>query len=152
MVPSHRNLLIVIADGEHARFVRPSVGNALHSDDPFDSILAHKRSAELGADHPGASFHSRSTAHHAVAPRHDPHELARQRFAELVGDQLNAAAGRDKFEQLVIAAPPHALAAIRKELDGTTAARIVGTLNKDLANIPDDELWPHVAQWVPREP
>jgi protein required for attachment to host cells len=147
-VPDDRNLLIVIADGEHARFVRPGAGNALHSDTAFDSVWAHKRSSELGLGHPGTSFHTGSPAHHSVAPRHDPHALAKQRFAELVGEQLNAAADRDEFEQLVIVAPPHVLAEIRKELGSAAATRIVGTLGKDLVNIPDHELWPHVAQWV----
>jgi protein required for attachment to host cells len=147
-VPRHRNLLIVIADGEHARFVRPDGDKALHSDAAFDSIWAHKRSEELGSDHPGASFHTGSPAHHSVAPRHDPHALAKQRFAELVGDQLNAAADRGEFDELVIVAPPHVLADVRKELGSAAAGRIVGTLGKDLVNIPDHELWPHVAQWV----
>jgi protein required for attachment to host cells len=147
-VPRYRDLLIVVADGEHARFVRPAGDNAVHSDAAFDSVWAHKRSVELGSDHPGASIHTGSPAHHAIAPRHDPHALTKQRFAKLVGDQLNAAADRDEFEHLVIVAPAHTLSAIRKELGSTATARIVGTRSKDLVNVPDDELWPHVARWV----
>lgn len=60
-MPRSRNLLIVIADGEHVRFVRPAEDNALHSEAPAQ----HQRSADLGGDHPGAS--TGSSAHHALA-------------------------------------------------------------------------------------
>jgi hypothetical protein len=45
-------------------------------------------------------------------------------------------------------APAHVLNAIRDALNTTTARRVIGTLPKDLANTPDDELWPHVKAWV----
>src|SRR5271155_1108245 len=76
-MPKDRNLLIVVADGEHVRFVRPAADNALHSEAELDSPAAHKQSADLGSDHPGASMHTGSSAHHALAPRHDPHALAK---------------------------------------------------------------------------
>lgn len=147
-MPQSRKLLIVVADGEHVRFIRPGPDNALHSDEAIDSISAHKRSQELGADHPGASYHTGSSAHHAEAPRHDLHATEKDKFARLVGAQLNLAAQRDEFSDLVIVAPAHTLAAVRAELNGATESRIVGTLQKDLVKIPDDELQPHLTAWV----
>ncbi len=146
---THRRLLLVVADGEHARFVRPGTDNALHSDSAFDSAAAHKRSSDLGSDHPGAAYHTGSSARHAEAPRHDPHELAKEKFAQVVAGQLNAAAVGDTFDDLVIAAPAHVLNAIREHLDTGTDAKIIGTLHKDLVKTPDHELWPHVREWVP---
>ncbi len=148
-MPTHRKLLIVIADGEHVRFVQPGADNALHSDVTLESISAHKRSSELGADHPGASFHTGSSASHAETPRQDLHAKEKEKFAQLIGSQLNAAAARGEFDDLAIVAPPHILTAIRKHLDVATRPMIVGTLKKDLVKTPDDELWPHVAKWVP---
>lgn len=138
----HQRQLVVIADGEHVRFVRPGEAGALHSDSAFDSPDAHKQSADLGSDRPG------STAHHGLAPRHDLHDLAKESFAHTVAIQLNEAAARGAFEELVVVAPPHTLNAIRDKLNTTTAARIVGTLAKDLVNVPDGELWPHLKEWV----
>jgi len=148
-MPKYRKLLIVVADGEHARFVRSGPDNALHSEGAIDSISAHKRSSELASDHPGASFHTGSSASHAEAPRHDLHAMEKEKFAHLIGSQLNTAAARGEFDGLAIVAPPHILAAIRKHLDVATRPMIVGTLKKDLVKTPDDELWPHVAKWVP---
>ena len=141
-------LLIVIADGEHVRFVRPAGDNALHSDAALDSRSAHKQSSDLGSDHPGASMHTGSSAHHALAPRHDLHDQEKEQFAHVVARQLNAAAARGEFGALVIVAPAHTLNAIRGALDTTTEERIVGTLAKDLVKTPDDALWPHVRDWV----
>ena len=76
------------------------------------------------------------------------HTLAKEKFAHAVADQLNAATAAGSFDQLVIVAPPHTMSAIRQELDTTTDAKIIGTLQKDLLKIPDHELWPHVRHWV----
>jgi protein required for attachment to host cells len=145
-MPLIQKLLLVIADGEHVRFVRPAGDGALHSDATMNSDAAHKRSSDLGSDHPGASLHSGSSAHHALAPRHDLHLQEKLKFAQAVAGQVNAAV--HTFDELVIVAPPHTLAAIREALDVTTDAKITGTLQKDLVKTPDDALWPHVRHWV----
>jgi protein required for attachment to host cells len=147
-MPKDRNLLIAIADGEHVRFVRPAADNALHGDATFDSPSAHKQSADLGSDHPGASIHTGSSAHHALAPRHDPHVMEKEKFAQSIARQLNAGAASEAFGQLVIVAPPHVLSAIRGALSSAAQAKVTGTLPKDLIKTPDDELWPHVREWV----
>ncbi len=144
----HQRLLFAIADGEHVRFVRPATDNALHADAAMDSFTAHKKSVDLGSDHPGASYHSGSSAHHSLAPRHDMHDLAKEKFAHAVADRLNTAAAAGAFDELVVVAPSHTLSAIRQQLDTATDAKIIGTLQKDLLKIPDDELWQHVRHWV----
>jgi protein required for attachment to host cells len=147
-MPRGRDLLIVIADGEHVRFVRPAADNALHSEASLDSPSAHKQSSDLGSDHPGASLHTGSTVHHALAPRHDPHALEKEKFAASIAQQLNVRAAGDGFDDLVVVAPPHVLQAIRGALDTTTEAKVIGVLAKDLVKTPDSDLWPHVQAWV----
>ena len=147
-MPKDRNLLFVLADGEHARFVRPADDNALHTQEDLDSPFAHMRSADLGSDKPGAAFHSDSTQHHAKLPRHDPHELEKAAFAKDIATRLNEAAARGLFEELVLVAPSRTLIGIEAALDGTAKGRLIGTLKKDLTKTPDHELWPHVHEWV----
>jgi protein required for attachment to host cells len=148
VMPINRNLLFVIADGEHVRFVRPAGDNTLHSDAVLESFSAHKRSAALGSDRPGASYHTGSSAHHVLAPRHDMHALEKARFGRTIAQRLNTAAADDGFDELVIVAPPHTLVAVRQRLDAATDAKIVGTLAKDLVKVPDHELWPHLRWWI----
>ncbi|HUW81147.1 MAG TPA: host attachment protein, partial [Acidocella sp.] len=93
-------ILIVIADGEHARLVRPRPDNVLRTERHFDSATAHKQSSDLGSDHPGASFHSDASVHHGVAPRHDLHGLEKEKFSRLVAQQLNEISGDSAFDAL----------------------------------------------------
>ncbi len=144
----YKNLLIVIADAEHARLVRPTPANVLHTERHFDSTTAHKQSSDLRSDHPGASYHSESTAHHALAPRHDPHELEKEKFTRFLARELNAMPP-ESFDGLVIAAPAHCLRVLRDALNAPVAAKLAAALTKDLIKIPDDELWLHLQECVP---
>ncbi len=141
-------LWIAIADGEHARFVQPDDNNVLRTVLAMDSATAHQLSRDIGADRPGRSFESATSARHAVGERHDPHAMEKDRFARFVGEQLNAAAARDDFDELVLVAPARALHELREALGAAAAARLAGTLDKDLVKTPDHELGPHVREWV----
>ena len=144
----HPNLLIVVADGEHARFVRAAADYGLHTESAVDSATAHKQSSDLGADKPGAGFHTGSSAHHGVQPRHDPHALEKQKFAHFVAAKVNAEAAAGRFETLLLVAPAHTLGEIREMLSADAAGRVVGTLAKDLAKTPDHDLQAHLKEWV----
>ena len=141
-------LRIIIADGEHARFVQPDADNTLRTVGSLDSASAHLRSRDIGADRPGRAFESGASARHAVGPRHDLHAMEEEKFIRLIGEQVNAASGRDEFDELLLVAPPRALHELRGALDVATQAKLVGTLEKDLVKTPDHELWPHLREWV----
>jgi protein required for attachment to host cells len=141
-------LRIVVADGEHARFVQPTAGNTLRTIGAVDSAWAHLRSHDIGSDRPGRSFESAASARHAVGPRHGLQALEKEKFVRLVGEQINAASACREFDRLLLVAPPRALHELRKTLDGATQAKVVGTLQRDLVKTPDHKLWPHVREWV----
>lgn len=142
----HSRLLIVVADGEHARFIRASGGHKLHGETAFDSTALHKQSSDLGSDRPGASMHTGSTAHHALTPRHDPKTLEKMKFADFVAQQVDAGEG---FDKLVLVAPPHILNELRAALQKADEAKIIGTVPKDLVKTPVSELWQHIEDWLP---
>ena len=141
-------LRIVIADGEHARFVQPDANNTLRTIGSLDSAAAHLRSRDIGTDRPGRSFESAGGAHHAVGPRHDLHTLEKERFVRLIAEQINAAAENDEFDELLLVAPPRALQELHAALDAGARARLIGSLERDLAKTPDHELWPHLREWI----
>ena len=145
---SRRRLLILIADGEHGRLVRPAADNTLRTESALDSILAHRRAADLTADRPGASFHSGASAHHAETPRHDAHALAKESFAAALADHLSQTEAAGGFDDLVLVAPVPVLAAIRQHLGDGASRRVIGTLEKDLIKVPDRALSSHLAAWV----
>jgi protein required for attachment to host cells len=135
-MPGPRTLWIVIADGEHARIVRPDAEEELRVLRSLDSASAHLRSRDIGSDRPN------------IGPHRDLHDLEKDRFIHLVADQLNEAAAYSEFDDLVIVALPNALQELRSALDGTTMKKLIGTLEKDLVKIPDHELSPHLREWI----
>jgi protein required for attachment to host cells len=141
-------LWIAIVDGEHARFVQPDGDHVLRTVQAVDSAAAHQRSRDIGADRPGRSYESATSAHHSVGERHDPHVMAKEKFARFVAEQLNTAAVRDEFDELLIIAPARVLQALREALHPRATAKVVGTLDKDLVKTPNHELGPHVREWV----
>ncbi len=147
-MPQHHNLCFVIADGGHARFVRPASDNALHTFEAVDSTSVHKRDHDLVSDRPGRSFESGATARHAYTPRTDPHELAKDHFTRAVARRVNEDSAADVFNELVVVAPAHVLSELTGALDAPTKAKLLGSLAKDLVKTPDHELWPHLKEWV----
>jgi protein required for attachment to host cells len=122
-MPKHVKLLFLVADGEHARFVRPAdEDNTLKSASRADSDEAH------------AAAHAPS------------HSEAGDKFAAWVADQLNHAV--NTYDELVLVAPAHTLSAVRKALNKAADGKVIDTLGKDLTKIPSGELWPHLRHWV----
>jgi protein required for attachment to host cells len=147
-MPQHHTLCFVIADGGHARFVRPASDNALHTFEAVDSVTLHKRDHDLVSDRPGRSFESAAVARHAYTPRTDPHEMAKDQFTREVARMVNANSAADEFHELILVAPSHVLSELTDALDAATKAKLLGSLAKDLVNTPDHELWPHLKEWV----
>ncbi|MCB5943800.1 host attachment protein [Acidocella sp. KAb 2-4] len=119
----HLKVLFALANGEHARFVRPTEeDNTLHS--------SSRVVPEDG--HPGAASHT--------------HAQDKNKFAAWVAEQLNQHVS--SYDELVLVAPAHTLSVIREHLNKQAAAKVVGSVDKDLAKTADGELWPHIRQWV----
>ena len=105
----HRAVWIVMADGEHARFVTPAPKRAFHTQRVFESPSAHKKSSDLGTDRPTRSTESATGTSHAITPKHDLHEMEKQKFAHQVAHEINRASAQGSFEQVVLVAPAHTL-------------------------------------------
>ena len=144
----HHLPCFVVADGGQARFLKPAADEALHVWAAMDSATLHQKSHDLGSDGPGRAFESASPMRHAVAPRSDPHDRAETAFAHLVAQRILAEAAEGTFDELVLIAPPHVLADIQSQFDSRTQALVIGTVGKDLVNVPVDELWPHLQPWT----
>jgi protein required for attachment to host cells len=147
-MPQHHSICFVIADGGHARFVRPAKDNALHTFEAVDSATLHKRDHDLVSDRPGRAFESGNAARHAYTPRTDPHEMAKDQFTREVARMINETSASDEFHELVVVAPAHVSNELTGALDVAAKAKLLGSLPKDLVNTPDHELWPHLKQWI----
>ena len=139
---------VLIADGEHARVVTPKESNGhFETVIAFDSASAHLRSADLGTDKPGRTFESASITRHAIAPRSDPHRNAKHHFIQDVAALVDQHDQKYEFDRLVLVAPAHALSDLREALGKSAAAKVVGSVAKDLVKVNDHDLTAHLADW-----
>jgi protein required for attachment to host cells len=146
-----RKVWICLADGAHARIItradESTEFNAPYSIVvEFDSRDAHHRSRDLGADRPGRTQESANAAHHAIAPRTDPHRASKAEFIRLVARYLDEAGLRDDYDALCLVAPAACLNTLSAALQPTTRKKVISTKAKDLMKVPLARLAPHLSQ------
>lgn len=132
---------ILVGDGRKALVLR-NVGTPQNpSLEVLDVLQDHNPPTnEQGTERPGrVKSHGSATKRHAL-DQTDWHEIAEERFAASVAARLNTAARDKRFEQLVLVAPPAALASLRKELDMHAQGRVVAEVPKDLTKHPVPEI------------
>ncbi len=128
---------IVVADGGQARVLGMAGDRrGLVVLREMASVEAHRRTLDLVSDRPGRSFESASATRHAIAPRHDAHEEARQRFISQLALMLIEDNRARQFDELILIVPPGLSATLRDGLDDATRARVRETLVKDLTKAP----------------
>jgi protein required for attachment to host cells len=125
MPHAHKNW-IVIADGEHARFVR--VG-----------AVPHFHTAETFAD--GADEGD------GTGSREAPHDMAKHGFAKRLAGRVDDLVAREKFDDLFLVAPSHVMLDLLGALGADAAAKVKASLHKDLVKVPDGDLPAHFPDW-----
>ena len=136
----------VIADGGRARFVERDENGAFGTVVSFVAAELHARSSDLGRDRPARVKESANAARHAVEPRRDLHEAAKEDFVKLVAKQLEAEHKRGQFDSLVLVAPPRVLTELKQKLSKPIAELVVDDLQKDLTKVPDHDLTEHLTR------
>jgi protein required for attachment to host cells len=139
-------LWYVIADGGRARFVEQDDGGAFRTLSNFVSTELHKRSEELGLDRPARVQESASPARHAVEPKRDLHDAAKEDFIRTVGAELAGLQKEGSFDELVLVAPPGVIRELKDALTKPVAERVVKELHKDLTKVPDHDLTSHLSE------
>jgi protein required for attachment to host cells len=139
-------LWYVIADGGRARFVEQDDGGAFRTLSNFVSTELHKRSEELGRDRPARVQESAASARHAVEPKRDLHDAAKEDFIRAVGDELAGLQKEGSFDELVLVAPPGVIRELKDALTKPVAERVVKELHKDLTKVPDHDLTSHLSE------
>jgi protein required for attachment to host cells len=138
-------LWYAIADGGRARFVERDASGAFRTVVSFESARAHTQTRNIGADRPGRVHDRVGPGRHAVEPRSDFKQEAKEDFVELVADELAGERERGAFDQLILVAPARVLTELKRKLAKPVADLVVRDLQKDLTNVPDDALSEHLA-------
>jgi len=140
----HPRIWYIVADGGRARFVGRDQAGSFRTVLSFDAAELHKRSHELGRDRPSRVSESANAARHAVEPRRDLHQAAKDDFIALVAEEVEAEHGKDQFDQLMLIAPAGVLTELKHKLSKPMAKLVVDDLQKDLTKVPDHQLGEHI--------
>lgn len=136
--------LVLVGDGQKALFLR-NKGDAgrvqLVVEDIFERDNPPTR--EQGTDRPGRSVASVGTARSAMEEV-DWHHLEKERFAEEVAAALYRYAHDNRFEELIVVAPPKVLGTLRKAFHAEVAGRIVAEIPKEMTSHPIPEIERHI--------
>ncbi|MEF2550820.1 host attachment family protein [Aurantimonas sp. A2-1-M11] len=131
---------ILVADGQKALFLRNDGDDELRN---FTVCRVEEQdnppTRDQGADRPGRMGDAGSAHRSAVADT-DWHQLAEDRFAKDLGEMLYKMAHKNRFQKLVIVAPPRILGELRHELHKEVLDRVVGEVPKTLTNHPIDRI------------
>lgn len=145
-----RTTWFLIADGTRARlFESPGWKEPWTLIDTQEDEAARAPDRELASERPGRGIKFGSGAHYGVETVSE-HDKAEKAFIEDQAQFLNAAEQRGDFDQLVLAAPPRALGALRAKLTPEVIARCIGVFDKDLAKTPEKELEEYFKQRLER--
>ena len=139
-------LWYAIADGGRARFVERDEDGAFRTVANFESTDLHARTRDLGTDRPARVRDRAGPGRHAVEPRSDLKQQAKEDFVKLVADALEVEHGQGQFDQLMLVAPPGVLTELKQKLAKPIADIVVKDLQKDLTKVPDHELHEHLDQ------
>ena len=126
--------LVVVGVAEKALFLR-NKGNAQELALEVENIFGHDNPAshEQGTDKPGRTAASAGTARSALEET-DWHRLGEERFAAEIAATLYRLAHANKFDALIVVAPPKVLGNLRKAFHKEVVDRVIADLPKELTS------------------
>ena len=95
---------------------------------------------DLAADRPGRAFDRAGDGRHAMEPSTDPREVEQERFARKIVAVLDEAVQRQRYDRLVLVAPPKFMGLLRDILPSSVASKVGAELTKDLTKLSIHEL------------
>ena len=136
----HHNALILVGDGQKALFLR-NKGTAHRVQLVVERIIERDNppTREQGTDRPGRSNASVGVARSAMEET-DWHHIGEERFAGELADALYRHAHANRFEKLVVIAPPKILGNLRKAFHAAVAERVTAEIPKELTSHPVSEI------------
>lgn len=132
--------LIFIGDGRKALFLRNDGNNAhpsLRTERVF--VDCNPPTHEQGTQRPGRSF-ARFGPRRSAVEQTDWHHIEQEHFVRKVCEALEKLVRENPATALIIAAPPHVLGELRRDLHDDVKACIIAEVGSDLTNQPLPEI------------
>jgi protein required for attachment to host cells len=140
-----RDSLVLVGDGQKALFLR-NRGDAGRVHLVVEEVLLRDNppTREQGTDRPGRSVASVGAARSAMEEV-DWHHLEKERFADELAAALYRYAHDNRFDELIVVAPPKILGNLRKAFHPEVASRVVAEIPKEMTSHPIAEIERHIA-------
>ncbi|MDE2620949.1 MAG: host attachment protein [Sphingomonadales bacterium] len=131
--------LVLVADGKKYLLLRNS-GTLQQPTLVFDGggEIENPPTSAQGSDGPGRAFGTGAVR--SAMGQTDFHQLAEDRFAADIAAILGRLAQAADFDELIVVAPPKALAELRDCFDGPVRRKVVAEVPKDLTKHPVGEI------------
>ena len=142
---------ILVAHDAGARlFENEGPGKGIELIEELDHPEGRERDRDFDSDRPGRSFRKNSAdpRRAAMSRSETPHERVVSDFARTLAQKLQHGRTSNRYDRLVLVAPPRFLGLLRSSLDGPTARLVVGSLDKDLAAHKESELLEHLGEVI----
>lgn len=134
------NSVVLVADGRKMLFLRNE------GDAEFPSLVVEKAQEQ---DNPATRDQATDSAGRASSPQGgvqssveptDFHQIEEDRFAADAADFLKTGALKNKYDSLIVVAPPKTLGELRKHYHKEVSSRLKGELAKDLTGHPIEDI------------
>jgi protein required for attachment to host cells len=132
---------VMVADAAHAQIYKTDL--MFTELEPVDSRIhpqSRVKAKELVAGDRGSNRAYAGAVHSAYERHTDPHRGAQDAFAKELGEWLGVGRQEQRYERLVLIAPPAFLGRLRAQLDAETERAVVGTLAHDWVEVAPREL------------
>ena len=150
MVMKSERTWVVIADGAHAKVLQFTPEKpTLEAVQDIAFKIELPATHDLVSDRPGRVFESHGHASHAKAPRSDPHRELKRDLAHKIAGALQTSLADQRYDKLVLVAPPTTLGDLREALAKSVRACVTAELAQDLVKIPAGQLQDHLADVLP---
>lgn len=109
---------------------------------------AHLHNRDLKSDRPGRVFDRAATVggrrgavgHHSTGGERSPRKVEARRFARRITQALEQERRQDRYERLVVMAPPQFLGLLREEMPAAVHEVLTAEICKDLVHEPPEAL------------
>ncbi len=107
----------------------------------FGHAASRSKASELVSDHSGQRSSLGASVHHnALAPSSSPKEVEKGHFGHTLALMLDQGMRSQRFDRLVLVAPPHFLGMLKNELTPELEKHLMVSIDKDLTHIDAPEL------------
>lgn len=139
------NVWVLVAENSRAKlFEHDFARSPLQEVQGFTHSASRLHDQDLTSDLPGRSFDSKGAGRHAMEQYTEPKVIEAQAFAKTLVEYLENSRNHQKFEKLVIMAPPAFLGMLRKEMSEPLSALVAAEVDKNLVKHDAEEIQAHL--------